>query len=133
MGEGLLVFLAIVYVAPIFFAFGRQHQNAGAITALTLLAGWTFIGWMIALIWSLTATKRAPGASHPAGGVAAGDGEGAASSSDAPGGGGDVISAVERLSALREKGAITPEEFERLKADALSRPDAATGAPSPRL
>lgn len=33
---------------------GFSKDNAGAIFALNLFLGWTFIGWVIALVWALT-------------------------------------------------------------------------------
>jgi predicted permease len=52
-----LVILAIVlglYMAPAIIARLRTHRNSTAIFALNLIAGWTFIGWVGALVWSLT-------------------------------------------------------------------------------
>lgn len=48
------LFVALgVYVLPIILAVVRKHQNVGAITLLTLFLGWTFLGWLAALLWSL--------------------------------------------------------------------------------
>lgn len=44
----------LFYFLPAFIAFRRQHHNRGAILAVNLLLGWSFIGWVVALIWSLT-------------------------------------------------------------------------------
>lgn len=33
---------------------GRHKKNIGAIFALNLLLGWTFVGWIIALVWGLS-------------------------------------------------------------------------------
>jgi hypothetical protein len=46
----------VLYILPSVIAFKRGHQNAGAILALNLLLGWTFLGWVAALVWSLTQT-----------------------------------------------------------------------------
>lgn len=60
-GIGLVTFAicAIVYLIldliPIIIAFSRGHPNAAAITAVTLLTSCTGIGWIVALVWSLTA------------------------------------------------------------------------------
>jgi hypothetical protein len=43
-----------VYMMPAFVAFARGHQNATAILVLTIFAGWTFAGWVVALVWSFT-------------------------------------------------------------------------------
>lgn len=49
-----LVGLALLYVAPTILAFRRKHHNRQAIAALNLLAGWTVVGWIAALVWALT-------------------------------------------------------------------------------
>jgi hypothetical protein len=46
---GYLSFVAIlmlgtIYFFPVFLASSRNHPNTGAIFALTLLLGWTFVG-----------------------------------------------------------------------------------------
>jgi hypothetical protein len=60
-GGGLL--LLVLYFAPSIIALLRGHLSAAAIFVLNLVFGWTFIGWIIALIWSLTGnTARNRGA-----------------------------------------------------------------------
>jgi len=41
------------YFAPSIVAFCRHHHNAWPIFALNLFTGWTGIGWVGALVWSL--------------------------------------------------------------------------------
>jgi Superinfection immunity protein len=60
----LLGLIVLVYFSPMCVAYYRGHPNAMAIFALNLLLGWTFIGWVVALVWALTAVPRresAPG------------------------------------------------------------------------
>lgn len=45
---------AVVSVLPIVIAFARNHRNRAPITVLTLFLGWTFLGWVAALVWSFT-------------------------------------------------------------------------------
>ena len=45
----------ILYFIPNWIACIRKHPNANAIFTTNLLLGWTFIGWVVSLIWSLTA------------------------------------------------------------------------------
>ena len=52
--EIMLVIVAFYFV-PAIVAFHRKHRNRGAITILNLLLGWTFVGWVAALVWSCTA------------------------------------------------------------------------------
>jgi threonine/homoserine/homoserine lactone efflux protein len=48
----------LLYFIPALIAFLRGHQSWPAIAILDLLLGWSVIGWIIALIWSLTAVRR---------------------------------------------------------------------------
>jgi NADH:ubiquinone oxidoreductase subunit 6 (subunit J) len=53
----LLVLFAIglfTWIVPGIIASCRKHYNAGAIWAVTILLGWTFIGWVIAFVWAFT-------------------------------------------------------------------------------
>jgi len=45
----------LLYLLPAIIAFARGHRDALAITALTVLLGWSLIGWGVALVWSLKA------------------------------------------------------------------------------
>jgi Superinfection immunity protein len=42
-----------VYFAPTGIAVYSEKKNWGAILALNLLLGWTLLGWVGALIWSV--------------------------------------------------------------------------------
>jgi hypothetical protein len=58
LGAWTLVVL-IAYFLPPIIAGLRGHQNTLAIFVLTLLLGWSGIVWIIALVWSFTAVRRA--------------------------------------------------------------------------
>lgn len=49
----LLVIIAVVYFAPTIIAVRCDHKNHGAIAVLNLLLGWTFLGWVASLVWSV--------------------------------------------------------------------------------
>jgi hypothetical protein len=54
MLELLLVILIFVfYFLPALIAFLRQHKNKLAIFLLNLLLGWTVLGWVVSLVWSV--------------------------------------------------------------------------------
>jgi hypothetical protein len=63
---GVVVVLAMiaagiaVYLAPTIVANKRGHRNTGSIVATNILLGWTFIGWCVALIWSLSDNAEKP-------------------------------------------------------------------------
>lgn len=58
------VALAIValalYCVPSFIAVNKNKRNKNAIVALNLLLGWTFVGWVVALVWSLMHEESRP-------------------------------------------------------------------------
>jgi hypothetical protein len=54
----LFLILAALYFLPVIIAINRGHPNALAIALVNLLLGWTFLGWVIALIWSVTAFQQ---------------------------------------------------------------------------
>ena len=51
---GILAILLLIYFLPALVAHSEKHHNATAIFVLNLLLGWTFIGWVIALVWAVT-------------------------------------------------------------------------------
>ena len=57
---GLLMVLSLIgiYILPAAVARARDHHQESAIWALNILLGWTFIGWVIALVWALTAVRK---------------------------------------------------------------------------
>lgn len=57
MPEGifLMILLIAIYFFPSIVAGIRDHHNGAAIAVLNLLLGWTVLGWIVALVWSLTA------------------------------------------------------------------------------
>lgn len=68
MSDGLFyalcIILAFIYFLPTVIAGLQQRRNTGAIFALNLVLGWSLLGWVAALIWSLTA-EAAPVAAAP--------------------------------------------------------------------
>jgi hypothetical protein len=59
-GRSLLVGLALlgVYALPIIIAVVRKHPQIAPIVLINILAGWTVIGWFVALIWSVASFSR---------------------------------------------------------------------------
>ncbi len=53
---GIFVFLLLLaaYFLPTIVALIRHHRNTLAIFLLNFFLGGTFIGWVIALVWSAT-------------------------------------------------------------------------------
>lgn len=47
-----------VYFIPSFVAHVNQKDNIMAIILLNVFLGWTFIGWVVALVWATTINKK---------------------------------------------------------------------------
>lgn len=57
--RGVVKFLlAMSYILPALIASFRKHPNHVAIAATNVLLGFTVLGWIVALIWSLTNTSK---------------------------------------------------------------------------
>ncbi len=59
----LWVLLAVVtlgYLLPTTVAGIRNHKNGAGIFLLNLLLGWTILGWIAALVWSVSSQDAAP-------------------------------------------------------------------------
>jgi hypothetical protein len=62
--EFLIIILILpslaVYFVPTIIALARHARNALAIVLINIFAGWTFLGWVAALIWSIVDQKQSP-------------------------------------------------------------------------
>jgi hypothetical protein len=48
----------LLYFLPGLIASNRRHHNALAIGVFNLFLGWTVLGWVLALVWSLMAVNE---------------------------------------------------------------------------
>ncbi|MEW5666182.1 superinfection immunity protein [Pseudomonas putida] len=99
----MLIAAFVIYFLPTFVAAKRAHPNGTSIFLLDLFLGWTFIGWLAALIWSASAIRKAEETSLYI------------ASPAAP----DRFQKLEKLAALKDSGHLTQEEFESEKARLL--------------
>jgi hypothetical protein len=53
-----MLVVLFLYFLPAFLA--RDKPSFTGILVLNLLAGWTFIGWIVALIWAVSAERQPP-------------------------------------------------------------------------
>lgn len=55
----LIIFLGLfIYFIPSFVAHSREHKNKTSILVLNIFLGWTFLGWVTALVWAFTAQDK---------------------------------------------------------------------------
>lgn len=100
-GIFIIIFLVCLYSLPASVAISLKHKNADAIFVLNLFLGWTFIGWVGALVWALCkSTKENPIIIKQENT--------------------SQIKELEKLVELKEKGILTEEEFNIQKAKLLN-------------
>ena len=56
----LLVPMLALYFLPTIIAISRKKDSAVAIFLLNFFLGWTFLGWIAALIWACTKNQTSP-------------------------------------------------------------------------
>jgi hypothetical protein len=103
--KGMVIAL---YFLPVIIAWLRGHHNKAPIFLLNLFLGWTGIGWLAALIWSVSSIRRL-------GPVETRNPEARTSEAE------DPYHKLEKLAGLRDRGLLTAEEFEAEKAKILNR------------
>jgi len=52
----LVLVTSFIYFIP--SLIGTKKENFTAILLLNIFLGWTFVGWVIALVWSVTKDKK---------------------------------------------------------------------------
>ncbi|MBQ6892998.1 MAG: superinfection immunity protein [Clostridia bacterium] len=50
-----------IYFLPFIIAILRKHPQKVAIFFLNLLLGWSFVGWVVSLVWSFIKDKNGSG------------------------------------------------------------------------
>jgi len=43
----------VLYLLPYIIAAARKKKNTNAILILNLFLGWTFVGWIVCLVWAV--------------------------------------------------------------------------------
>jgi predicted branched-subunit amino acid permease len=51
IGLGILI---VLYFMPLMVAIVRKKSNVVAIGILNLWLGWTFVGWVVSLVWAFS-------------------------------------------------------------------------------
>jgi hypothetical protein len=51
---GLLVAGSVAYCLPTIVALATGHPRIISIATLNVLAGWTLVGWIVAMVWAVT-------------------------------------------------------------------------------
>jgi len=101
----MYIFIIIVlYFLPTISAYERKKKNSSSILVVNLFLGWTIIGWIVALSWALAKDTDPVVIVKPDEHTKADK---------------NVSNELTELFKLKEKGAITEEEFKVQKAKLL--------------
>lgn len=57
---GLIGGAIFLYSLPAIVAHRRHHHQRDAITVLTVVAGWSVIGWIVAIVWASSQVRERP-------------------------------------------------------------------------
>ena len=53
-----LAFLLALYLLPTIIAARRHHHQTATIAVVNIFFGWTILGWVASLAWSVSATRQ---------------------------------------------------------------------------
>jgi len=56
----LLIVALVIYFTPMLIAIDRDHPQMGPIAVINIFLGWTLVGWVVALAWSVATLPPAP-------------------------------------------------------------------------
>lgn len=101
LGISAAITILLFYFIPTFVAAEKKHRNEGAIGILNFFVGWTFIGWVICLVWALSNQKPIE----------------VSNTNNITN---NKYDDLRKLQELKENGIITEEEFEREKRKLLN-------------
>lgn len=93
-----LIILVLYFLPSI---VGYNKRNANSICVLNLFLGWTFIGWVVAMVWATTKEKENPLIVQPQQKI-------------------NISQELKELKYLLDDGLITQDDFEEQKAKILS-------------
>jgi hypothetical protein len=108
-----------LYLLPAWIAWSRKHHQKGPIILVNVLLGWTIIGWLWALVWSVSSIKKDTVVVLPAtnaiDAVPVMQNASPANSVTSK----SVSERIADLKGMLDNGAISQAEYELLKADTL--------------
>lgn len=96
----LFIVLAITFL-PVIIAVQRKHNDTILIFLLTFFFGWTFIGWIVALLWSISSNVSIMASKDPVNDT--------------------LTNKLTELSDLLNRKLITQEEYDEQKKKVLEK------------
>ena len=102
----LILITLVVYFFPCIVAGARNHHNGAAILVTNIFLGWTFVGWVVCLVWAFTSKPEEKTIVQ--------------NETPKPKENSSVAEELEKLAKLKRTGVLTEEEFQAQKAKLLS-------------
>ena len=115
-GAGVL--LLCCYFLPTLVALMRKRANTGAIFILNFFLGWTFIGWIVSLIWAVAGD--APPQQVVVTNTVTTEKKATIPTIRPTPAATDKLNQLRQLKDLLDEGALTQEEFNQQKARILN-------------
>ena len=91
----------LIYFIPTIVAIRREHLQKTAIILINIFLGWSFIGWVVALVWACMNPNTSNGTYQPIEETS-------------------IDSRLKNLEELKNNGIITETEYEKKRQDILS-------------
>lgn len=106
--ELLVLFVIVIpfYFLPTIIALARKKNNRTAIFVLNFFLGWTFLGWIVSLVWALTSNRTESVIIHNTYTSPENKSE-------------DTFKKLQKLKALLDSGVLTQVEFDEQKGKIL--------------
>jgi len=98
----LIIFGLLLYFIPSIVAFSKNRHNKSAVLVLNIFLGWSFIGWIVALVWAVS--NRNPQQ------IIVNNSQVSTNPSSE-----DYLDTLNKLHNLKSSGIITEEEFNTQK------------------
>ena len=102
---GSFIVISLIYFFPTMICLLRKHNNKIPIFIVNIILGWTFIGWVVALVWSFTSNTENQKVTQQQNTVNHNDNS--------------LINQLERLKKLHDEHILNDEEFEEQKHNLL--------------
>ena len=99
----VIVFVVLaftIYFIPVSIAIMRDHHNTLGVFVVNLFLGWTFLGWVAALVWSFIKSEQIVVNNQSAHSVA---------------------DEIQKLAKLKNDGLLTNDEFNKKKSEILNK------------
>jgi hypothetical protein len=106
----------VLYFLPSFIALSRKKNNRTAIILLNFFLGWTFIGWIVSLVWACTTNNESQTIVVNNNSYSKEENDTDLQKNDFD----EKLNSLQKLKDLLDSGVLSKEEFEQQKSKILT-------------